>query len=189
MNFMHSFFFPSPFSVLYITVSTNFLWFVLVSPLFPLSPVLVSLLFFLSSVLMSSLCSLPYVLVFLLFCHLPWCTNSFFSICPDVFFFLSSIFPGVLSVFYVSGPSVPKGLLSVPVFCDLGIVSTLMRVFFLLKLTLLLCCSPPAPSFARMSACSLPDIPQWAGIHCRTALLVNATCCRALARFGSLWFW
>ena len=55
--------------------------------------------------------------------------------------------------------------------CDLGIVSALMRVFFSLKLTLLLCCSPLALSFARMSACSFPDIPQWAGIHSRTALL------------------
>ena len=40
-----------------------------------------------------------------------------------------------------------------------------------------------------MSACSLPNIPQCAGIHCRTALLVVATCCRALVRFGSLWLW
>ena len=62
-----------------------------------------------------------------------------------------------------------------------------MRLFFSLKLTLLTCCSPLAPSFARMSACSLPNIPQCAGIHCRTALLVVATCCRALVRFGSLW--
>ena len=64
-----------------------------------------------------------------------------------------------------------------------------MRVFFSLKLTLLTCCSPLAPSSARMSACSLPNIPQCAGIHCRTALLVVATCCRALVRFGSLWLW
>ena len=54
---------------------------------------------------------------------------------------------------------------------------------------MLACCSPLAPSFVRMSACSFLDIPQWAGIHCRTALLVAATCCRALVRFGSLWFW
>ena len=72
--------------------------------------------------------------------------------------------------------------------CDLRIVDS-MRVFFSLKLTLLACCSPLAPSFARMFACSFPDIPQWAGIHYKTALLVAATCCRALARFGSLWFW
>ena len=64
-----------------------------------------------------------------------------------------------------------------------------MRVFFSLKLTLLTCCSPLAPSFARMSACSLPNIPQCAGIDCRTALLVVATCCRALVRFGTLWLW
>ena len=64
-----------------------------------------------------------------------------------------------------------------------------MRVTFSLKLTLLAYCSPLAPLFARISACSFPDIPQWAGIHCRTALLVAATCCRALVRFGSLWFW
>ena len=64
-----------------------------------------------------------------------------------------------------------------------------MRVFCSLKLTLLACCSPLAPFFTRMSACSFPNIPWWAGIHCRTALLVAATCCRALVRFGSLWFW
>ena len=47
--------------------------------------------------------------------------------------------------------------------CGLGIVNTLMRVVFSLKLTLLACCSPLALSFARMSPCSFPDIPQWAG--------------------------
>ena len=40
-----------------------------------------------------------------------------------------------------------------------------------------------------LSACSLPNIPHWAGIHCRTALLVAATSCRALVRFGSLCFY
>ena len=67
-------------------------------------------------------------------------------------------------------------------------MSALMRVFFSLKLTLLLCCSPLAPSFARVSACSFPYIPQWAGIHCRTALLIAATSCMALARSGCFWF-
>ena len=51
-------------------------------------------------------------------------------------------------------------------------MSILIRVFFSLKLTLLSCCSSLAPSFARMSACSFPDNPQWAGIHCRAAPLV-----------------
>ena len=61
----------------------------------------------------------------------------------------------------------------------------LVMVFFWLKLTLLSCCIPQAPSFARMSTWSFSEIATVVAISSRKVLLVAAACCRALVEFRS----
>ena len=46
-------------------------------------------------------------------------------------------------------------------------------VFFYLSVIGSFSCSMVAPCFANLSACSLPFIPQCAGIYCRTTLLCS----------------
>ena len=50
-------------------------------------------------------------------------------------------------------------------------------------------CSSCAPHLAGLSACSLPGIPQCAGIHWRTTLNVLQSSCICVARRGDLFVW